>query len=134
MPDAISGMLIPAVDAKRDRPVIVANADHAEVRRRFTIAHELAHLLLHDYRTPHADTAFKIRFRANLEYDGSIAEEIEANQFAAEILMPARFILQRVAALELEYTADSSDDALKLLAREFKVSRQALQIRLYDFV
>jgi Zn-dependent peptidase ImmA (M78 family) len=138
MPDSISGMLIPAQEAGRDkRWTIVANASHAEVRRRFTVAHELGHLLLHDYRTPHADTGFKIRFRANLEYDGSMTEEIEANQFAAEVLMPSEILLARTSSLDIEYVPSGgaqNDEAIESLAREFAVSKQALQIRLSDFI
>lgn len=137
MDDSISGMLIPPPDGSESKPwTIVANSRHPEVRRRFTIAHELAHLLLHDYRTPHADTGFKIRFRANREYDGSLAEEIEANQFAAEVLMPTDIILARTEALDIEYVPApaSNERALEALARVFMVSKQALQIRLSDFI
>lgn len=134
LPDSISGMLVPIPEAKRNKKhAIVVNAEHPEVRKRFTVAHELGHLLLHDYQTPHADTGFKIRFRANREYDGTIAEEIEANQFAAELLMPASMILERVHELDLEY-ADGDDNALKELALEFNVSLRALQIRVSEFI
>ena len=134
LPDSISGMLVPVPDATHNKKyVIVVNSAHAEVRRRFTVAHELGHLLLHDYSTPHADTGFKIRFRANREYDGTIAEEIEANQFAAEILMPASIIIERIHELDLEY-ADGDDESLDELAREFRVSKRALQIRVSEFI
>jgi Zn-dependent peptidase ImmA (M78 family) len=137
MDDSISGMLIPAPEGVRGTKwTIIVNAKHAEVRKRFTVAHELGHLRLHNYRTPHADTGFKIRFRANLEYDGSVAEEIEANQFAAEVLMPSDILLARTAELDIEYVPalGSNDEAIEGLAREFKVSKQALQIRLSDFI
>lgn len=137
MPDSISGMLIPAPAASGEKQwTIIVNADHAEVRRRFTVAHELGHLLLHNFDSPHADTGFKIRFRANVEYDGSVAEEIEANQFAAELLMPSHVLLKRTAELEMEYASDeaASEKSIDALAREFKVSKQALQIRLSDFI
>ncbi len=136
MPDSISGMLVPvAGGSSKKHHVIVVNSKHADVRKRFTVAHELGHLLLHDYRAPHADTGFKIRFRANREYEGSISEEIEANQFAAEILMPAAIILERIQGLDIEYvSSDEENSDLDALAREFKVSKQALQIRLSAFI
>ena len=134
MEDSISGMLIPATtESSPKRYTIIVNAKHPEVRRRFTVAHELGHLLLHDYRTPHADTGFKIRFRANREYDGSVAEEIEANQFAAEVLMPTDILLARTEELDIEYVP-ANERAIESLAREFMVSKQALQIRLTDFI
>ncbi len=137
MPDDISGMLIPLEDPHREKKwAIIVNKTHSEVRRRFTAAHELGHLLLHDYRTPHADTGFKIRFRANREYDASVAEEVEANQFAAEVLMPSHLLMKRTSELDIEYVdADKSHErAIDALAREFKVSKQALQIRLTEFI
>lgn len=137
MHDDISGMLIPAQHTLRaKRCTIIVNKGHPEVRRRFTVAHELGHLLLHDYRTPHADTGFKIRFRANREYDASVSEEVEANQFAAEILMPTDILLARTEALDIEYVPApaSNERAIESLAREFKVSKQALQIRLSEFI
>lgn len=44
MPDGISGILIPTPQHPRGKNwAIVVNASHAEVRRRFTVAHELGH-------------------------------------------------------------------------------------------
>jgi Zn-dependent peptidase ImmA (M78 family) len=137
MPDDISGMLIPVKHPEREKKwAIIVNKSHAEVRKRFTVAHELGHLLLHDYRTPHADTGFKIRFRANREYDASVVEEVEANQFAAEVLMPSQILLSRTLELDIEYVDanKSHDRAIESLAKEFKVSKQALQIRLSEFI
>src|SRR4051812_31969984 len=79
----ISGMLVPlpeSVDGKRW--AIVVNKSHSEVRRRFTIAHELGHLLLHGYKSTHADRGFKVRLRDSHSSEGSVLEEVEANRFA----------------------------------------------------
>lgn len=135
MPDSVSGMLIPArLAGRRGKHVIVVNRGHADVRKRFTIAHELGHLILHNFDAPHADTAFRVRFRAAIDYDGSIVEEIEANQFAAELLMPGQLLVDEVTSLDLEYAGESEDGPLAELADRFKVSKQALQIRLSDFL
>ncbi len=135
MMDSVSGMLIPArLAGKHGRHVIVVNSSHAEVRKRFTIAHELGHLLLHNFDAPHADTAFRVRFRATMDYDGSVVEEIEANQFAAELLMPGQLLSEELANLDLEYAQESDNGPLDELAYRFKVSKQALQIRLSDFL
>ena len=77
--DDISGALIPLGE---NEWAILVNSQHHPNRQRFTIAHELGHLLLHGYRTPHADTQF--RFRDARSSEGSVLEEIQANQFAAE--------------------------------------------------
>src|SRR6266576_3628118 len=89
--DDISGALIPLGD---NEWAILVNAQHHPNRQRFTIAHELGHLLLHGYKTPHADTQF--RFRDARSSEGSVLEEIQANQFAAELLMPSAMLKKSV--------------------------------------
>ena len=134
MDDEISGMLVPVKKPVNGKSwVIVVNNDHVPVRKRFTIAHELGHLLLHGYTTPHADKGFRVRMRSNASSDGTIAEEIEANRFAAELLMPTDFLLKRLLALNVDY-ADEDDEELKSLAAEFKGSRQALIIRVSELL
>ena len=134
MDDGISGMLIPLAQPVRGKYwAIVVNESHAEVRQRFTIAHEFGHLLLHGFTTPHADRGFKVRFRSTRSSDGTIAEEIEANQFAAELLMPRDLLLNRLTGMEMDFT-DADDDVLSDIAAEFEVSKQALSIRLSNLL
>ena len=69
-----------------DRRVIGVNSAHPRVRQRFTIAHELGHALLHDVQGLHLDQAFKFRdSRSAMAVD---PEEMDANAFAAALLMP----------------------------------------------
>lgn len=128
----ISGMLVPLPQPVDERKwAIVVNKAHSEVRQRFTIAHELGHLLLHGYKSAHADRAFKVRLRDSQSSEGSVLEEIEANRFAAELLMPASLLRGKLANHPFEYApAESSDRHVTSLAKEFNVSTQALQIRL----
>jgi hypothetical protein len=133
LPEDISGMLVPLNPPLRSKSwAIVVNKANASVRRRFTIAHELGHLLMHNFTAPHADKGFKVRFRNLLSSDGSVREEIEANQFAAELLMPEELLLPRLEELGLDYALETKRDLTKLaeLAEEFGVSQQALQLRL----
>jgi len=51
--DGLSGFLLR--DQKNDRVVIGANLRHHPNRRKFTIAHELGHYLLHEAATVHLD-------------------------------------------------------------------------------
>lgn len=129
--DAVSGVLIP-LDGKDF--IIVVNAGHSLVRQRFTVAHELGHLLIHSYTIPHADRSF--RFRDARSSEGSAVEEIQANQFAAELLMP-RFLLLREPkgtrfghVPETEEEDDAFQQWVENLAGRFRVSRQAMTIRL----
>lgn len=129
----ISGMLVPlpaAVDGRQW--AVVVNDSHSDVRQRFTIAHELGHLLLHGYTAAHADRTFKVRLRDSHSSEGSVAEEIEANRFAAELLMPTELLRRKLLNHTMEYAPEnqSGDRELAKLAQEFNVSKQALQIRL----
>jgi Zn-dependent peptidase ImmA (M78 family) len=117
--------------------VIVVNQTHAPARQRFTMAHELGHLLLHGYTTPHADRGYKLRYRNSTSAEGSVLEEIEANQFAAELLMPENLLLEQLVDEGLEYVPvgdDNDDPRLTKLAQQLKVSRQALAIRLSNLL
>ncbi len=134
LPEDISGMLVPLPDSSDgSRWAIVINSQHPSVRQRFTIAHELGHLLLHRYMTPHADGRFQVRFRDELSGTGTVREEIEANQFAAELLMPESLLIKHLSTIGFDY-ADVASDAqtlrkLNLLARKYQVSVQALSFR-----
>jgi Zn-dependent peptidase ImmA (M78 family) len=130
--DDISGMLVPlpGAHAKR-RWAIVVNETQAPVRQRFTVAHELGHLLLHGYDTAHADRDFRVRLRGVESSQGSVFEEIEANRFAAELLMPEELLLKKVRDRNLQYADDDTNDGeLRKIADDFHVSKQALSIRL----
>jgi len=136
LPPEVSGMLVPLPpEGAKFRWAIVVNQENVEVRQRFTIAHELGHLLLHRYTTPHADAGYKVRFRDQDSSAGSIKEEIEANQFAAELLMPEDLILSRLETIGFDYTSPDVETAtmvrkLSSIAKEYEVSTQALSIRI----
>jgi Zn-dependent peptidase ImmA (M78 family) len=125
--DELSGFLY----RNRKAAVIGVNARHHPNRQRFTIAHELGHFLLHResfYEEVHVDRAIKVMLRSDLSSQGVNIEEIEANAFAAELLLPAEFLKQDLAELG---TVDVEDEhALKQLARRYRVSTQALLLRL----
>lgn len=95
---------------------IFVNGSHPSVRRRFTIAHELAHYVLHESKI--GDGIFDdAMYRSGLP----VREEVQANALAADILMPRRL----VNAAQSKY----GDDVDKL-AKLFWVSKQAMSIRL----
>lgn len=108
--------------------VIGVNKAHALTRRRFTIAHELAHALLHNGQEVHYDKNFRVDFRSAASSRGVDVKEMEANFFAASILMPRRLLEAdpMVSDLDLEEAAG----AVKALAIRYKVSPHAMSIRL----
>ena len=119
--DELSGMAF----IKNDVAMIVLNASHHPNRQRFTLAHELAHHVLHrEYLTEnvHVDTA--VLSRNEKSAAGVHAKEVEANAFAAELLMP-RKELRKLGNVDV-----NDDVELATLAKRFQVSVSAMAVRL----
>lgn len=102
---------------------ILVNAAHSNNRRRFTIAHEIAHFVLHSELFEH-EIVDNEMYRSE---QVSNAYETQANNYAAELLMPKNLIYRR--ALELR-ASHKDNQILEIMAREFQVSRDAMRIRL----
>jgi Zn-dependent peptidase ImmA (M78 family) len=121
----VSGLLI---TTKEGTNIIVQTSD-ANARQRFTIAHEIAHHHLGHHFTGskhvHIDTL--VSQRSSLSSTGLDTKEIEANQFAASLLMPTKLIRQQIKALGANPLLDSH---VTQLAKIFGVSEQAMTIRL----
>ena len=110
--------------------VIAVNSTHASVRRRFSVAHEIGHLELHQGRPIIVDHL--VRGRVNLRDErSSLApsrEEIEANGFAAALLMPADWI-----SADLEGSlGEAAGRTVEGLAKRYNVSTQAMEWRLIN--
>jgi predicted transcriptional regulator len=114
-PDDLSGT-IRRVPETKDEYIIYVNADHHEHRRRFTIAHELAHLILHKSYIGDGITD-------DMLYRSGLSNKIEAhaNRLAADILMPWSL---------LDPLIDSGVTDIGELAKRFRVSKSAMSIRL----
>jgi Zn-dependent peptidase ImmA (M78 family) len=110
--------------------IIGVNALHHPNRQRFSAAHELAHHELHTQeirRAVHVDKGFRVLLRDDVSSQGIDPLEIEANAFAAELLMPQEFLVDALDASGL----DIEDDAgIEALARKFRVSPSAMRYRL----
>jgi Zn-dependent peptidase ImmA (M78 family) len=127
----LSGILL----RDEDRTIIGINSRHATVRQRFTVAHELGHFLLHTGSKVHIDREFRVNFRDTGHIAGSVAEEMEANRFAAALLMPGSLVREAFRrkttnGFDLLGDDDEAVEVIQKLARDFKVSYQALLIRL----
>lgn len=119
----VSGVLY----READRRVIVVNKQQSLVRQRFTIAHEIGHLILHSGNAVHVDEGFRINLRDPRAATAEEVEEIEANAFAANLLMPAAWVRRDVEDNRLD---PSDEDALALLAERYGVSLHAMALRL----
>ena len=122
----ISGLLV-----SRDGAASIAvRKTDPLVRRRFTIAHEIGHFVLRHYMTRnelvHADQHKQVMYRSPKASEGLDPLEVQANQFAASLLMPSKLVREEAARLQRPLF----EDDVKLLAGRFKVSEQAMTIRL----
>jgi Zn-dependent peptidase ImmA (M78 family) len=124
--DDISGLLYRAADSAA---VIGVNSNNAKVRQRFTIAHELGHLILHERQELILDRHVQVNFRDTTSSTATNQEEIEANQFAAELLMP-QDLLERSLQSLLAGRPLTDIDLVRRLASRFEVSHQAMEFRL----
>lgn len=92
---------------------IVIRAQDSIARKRFTVAHELAHYVLHR-------NLFKDLLIEDALYRSGLSSSIEAqaNGLAADLLMPWSLL------------APVSDQPVDRLAKMFQVSEEAMRIRL----
>lgn len=119
--DELSGALI----RNSSEVVIGVNSAHHEHRRRFTIAHEIGHFVLHKGIQLHVDQDFRINLRDSRSSAAEDIEEIEANRFAAQLLMPFQFIWK-----DARGRTTSETDLIAELSRKYLVSPRAMELRL----
>lgn len=124
--DNVSGMLV----IKDEQSIIVVNANHHPNRQRFTIAHELGHYFLHRKLSSVFFDESLLFFRDEKSAQGTKFQEIEANTFAAELLMPEKVLREKLSQEPLDALDDVEQSAFGELAAELQVSCQALTIRL----
>ena len=133
----LAGMLVR--DEGAGTVMIGVNSLHHLHRQRFTIAHECGHFVLHKGKRVHIDHAFRVNCRGatrvnprnNLSFRAMDPEEIEANRFAAELLMPFDMIIDDLTARDLDIEDESE---LKVLADRYQVSVQALTFRITNII
>ena len=120
MSDDLSG-LISYEDGKYSLKV---NDAHSILRKRFTVAHELGHYLLHqDILKKEGKILERSVKKTPTEIDG-VKREREANEFAAELLMPEKHFIERYR--EFQYAV------LEQLSEYFAVSVAAVRVRLLN--
>ena len=116
MPGSVSG------EIRESEGVVTIKVNRHDVkeRQRFTIAHEIAHFLLHRERLASGITD-DVLYRSRLSDD----LEREANRLAADIIMPASLIQE---ALDI-HSALKPDERYKKIAELAQVSLAAIKIR-----
>ena len=124
--EELSGMIY----VKEGTPIIGINVLHHPNRQRFTIAHECGHLLLHKQHLTkkiHVDKTFPMLMRDSTSTMGIEKMEIEANLFAAELLMPESLMMKTMG--NKSFDIDDENSVISL-ARIFTVSPAAMHFRI----
>ncbi len=108
--------------------IIRVNRNEARERQRFTIAHELAHYLLHR----HVIDSSPGGIIDNVLYRSGAPERIEyeANRLAADLVMPMELIEKK---LSKDFDGVVTEATIESLAASFEVSKAAMEIRLSTF-
>lgn len=130
-PPDYSGMIV----RDASQVVIGVNETDPAARQRFTIAHEFGHFILHPEEGVHIDKTFRVQFRGPRTETGLDPKEVEANRFAAELLMPLDFLRADLRDTDIypdlrDADAQGPDELIENLAKRYDVSRQAMTIRL----
>jgi len=123
----ISGILV----RNEDQSVIGVAKEQSKTRQRFTIAHEIGHLVLHEGESVHIDREFRVKLRSRQSSMAVDVDEIEANAFAAALLMPETLLRHDVRNLDIDFDDASQVDAL---AKRYNVSGQAMTFRLLNLL
>ncbi len=118
----VEGALI-TTEEKREGAILV-NANASEERKRFTISHELGHYL-NPWHIPRSPEGFRCSSRDMAAQrfnkgDRATQMEVEANEFAVELLMPknqVRIFIKRRLGIDIEHVL--------AMANRFEVSREA---------
>ncbi|MBI1812330.1 ImmA/IrrE family metallo-endopeptidase [Candidatus Peregrinibacteria bacterium] len=109
-----------ALRKESDHWVIYVNRSDSQQRKLFTIAHELGHFFVHrDLCDEFVDSQFVARDNRERHTE----RELEANEFAGNLIMPELEVRERVSG-------NITEDTLLSLARSFGVSAIAMETRL----
>lgn len=100
--------------------VIKVNRHDVKERQRFTIAHEIAHFLLHKDKISDGivdDILYRSRLSDELEQ--------QANRLAADIIMPWALIKKSLEKIN----ADKAEEKIEIVSKLAEVSLTAMKIR-----
>lgn len=122
----ISGLI--KMSGKNGKPVIAINSKEPPQRKRFTLAHEIGHFILHSNEQMHIDEDFE--FTAFRDSSSSIAtnlKEIQANQFAAELLMPSNEVEE---IIKTNFPKKEITEIINEISKTYNVSALAATVKI----
>ena len=124
--DGFEGFLTPHPGGKPEWGIGYASSIESDGRRRFTIAHEFGHYLIHRQKYPNG---FECRPEDMAAWDSEYNRiEAEANQFAANLLMPLDDFRNQINP-----KAPADLDDLGKCAERYGVSLMAATLRWLSF-
>jgi len=126
------------IKVESGEPIIWLNPyeNKNQARRRFTLAHELGHFCLHIL--PSKKDGMFVDTEENLSRNAYWdIRELQANKFAANLLMPVWLIkeegLKVIEEFQNKYgTLPTIDNFIDIMSKIFNVSRQAMKYRLIN--
>lgn len=105
---------------------IEINQNHSKTRQRFSVAHEIGHWRLHADNDKLDIAKGSLDLKVFMRSENRSPDEIEANEFAAELLMPEDLIQK-----EFYHLVESGEENfISELAKRYKVSESAIAFRL----
>lgn len=120
LPDDVSGALIK--ESGRD-PVILIEREDSRSRRRFSCAHEIGHYISRTRSS--CETYEYVDLRGKNSGWGTNSEEIYANRFAANLLMPERKVRdwysEGLPSVVMAYRFGVSDEAMQNRLKTLKL-------------
>lgn len=121
MEDDVSGFLLSTELHNR----VIINSTMPDERKRFTLAHEIAHACLQRCPCPRPK---EWQFHLFGNDDGKDCQEGFCNEFAADLLMPRPLVIEHCKQLG----HPDRQDKTRVLAARFGVSMHAMRIRLRE--
>lgn len=110
--------------SERPYPAIAVNGADATNAKKFTILHELVHILLG------ADALCTMSETAKPSGHDHVTVERYCNRVGAAVLMPRALVLAQQEVDKAGPTSSWSEESLKGLAEKFRVSTEAMYVRL----
>jgi Zn-dependent peptidase ImmA (M78 family) len=99
-----------------------------EEKKRFTLAHEIGHYILHKNIEVHNDNEGTTTWFSNKESQSKAGkQENEANEFASELLMPASIFISKIEGKKF------SPDLLRTISQYFKTSITSVIFKYFEF-
>ncbi|WP_170288224.1 ImmA/IrrE family metallo-endopeptidase [Marilutibacter maris] len=119
MDDELSGYIEP----RKSGWVIGVNSYHHPNRQRFTVAHEIAHFLLHKPKERHLDVTFARRS------GGRNKMEAEADSFAANLLMPESEVRDLISGGETSLDRIAGRFGVSVMAAKYRAQSLGYKVR-----